>query len=85
MILPQDQHANEPPRRAWISVPDSDQTSYRASGEVMTEAALQYAVMKKALADLEAWIDRYSTLKGICGNAVATAKQQLVARLAASV
>lgn len=83
MILPSDDTSNQPPRRAWISVPD-DGTKYHRSAEVMDEAGLQLSVMKKALADLEAWIDRYSSLESICGNAVSTARSQLAARLAAS-
>jgi hypothetical protein len=83
-ILTTDPKSNEPPRRAWISVPDNP-TSYRAHAELLTEAALQLAVMKKALADLEAWIDRYHSLEEICGSAMATARAALRSRLAASI
>jgi hypothetical protein len=85
MILPnEDEDSNQPPRRAWISVGD-DGTKYHRVGEVLVEADLQLSVMKKALAELEGWIDRYASLESICGSAISTARTQLMSRLAASV
>jgi hypothetical protein len=82
MILADDKNSNQPPRRAWISVPDD---GYQRVAKVMDETDLQLAVMRRALADLESWIDRYGSLQNICGNAIVTARTALQARLAASV
>jgi hypothetical protein len=74
---------NEPPQRAWISVQDNG-VSYRGIEEVLTESRLQLAIMKRALSDLTAWQQRYKGLERICGGAVAAARAQLVAQIAAA-
>jgi hypothetical protein len=81
MILPIDAESNQPPRRAWLSVPGE---GYQTVAKVMDEAAMQYKVMRSALAELEGFIDRYNSLDSVCGSALKTARSQLAARLAAS-
>ena len=66
-------------RRAWLSIEDNG-VSYRGVEEVLSSQSLQVAVMKKALADLKAWEERYRDLDDICAL-VRAARMTLASRL----
>lgn len=68
---------------AWLSVKDPKGIAYRDIDQVVNEVDFQLAVMRRALADLEAWQSRYHSLEDICGGAVASARAQLIARIQA--
>lgn len=73
----------ERPMRAWISVADEG-TSYRGVREVLDEAGLQLAIMRRALSDLQGWLERYHSLEFICGSPLKTARDQLVEQILAA-
>lgn len=68
---------------AWLSVKDPKGIAYRDADQVIGEADFQLAVLRRGLADLEAWTARYRMLEDICGAAVASARAQLVAKITA--
>lgn len=68
------------PVRPWISVQDSG-VAYRSHEAVLSEVALQLAVLKRAYADLVGWMERYKNLDKICGGPMLAARTALSARI----
>lgn len=81
VLLPDDPTSNQPPKRAWTSVPDPTGVSYRRVTEILTQGSLQLAVMKRALADLRGWLERYRMLQDLAGGAVSQAARNLAAQI----
>lgn len=52
--------------RAFLSISDTEGTSYRAYSEIMDSSDLQHAVLKQAKRDLEAFRRRYRGLQAVC-------------------
>ena len=61
---------------AFLSVNEKAGVSYRTFSDVMSSTDLQYAVLKQADRDLEAWESRYQELTDIC-KVVSTARGML--------
>lgn len=74
-----DEALDEPPR-AYLSVKDTDGTSYRRYRDVRESVDLQLAVLKQARADLSAFRRRYKALADIC-ELVQVAESEVVRRL----
>ncbi len=81
VLLPDDPTSNQPPKRAWTSVTDTDGAAYRRVSEILTQGSLQLAVMKRALADLRGWLERYRMLQDLAGGGVAQAAHNLAAQI----
>ena len=62
-----DDEDTEPPKRAWVSADDRDGIAYHSVvDEVLTSADLQLAVLRRALRDLQAFRERFNSLREIC-------------------
>jgi hypothetical protein len=82
VLLPDDPKSNQPPKRAWTSVSEPNNgVSYRRVDQIMRQADLQLAVMRRALADLRGWLERYRSLQDLCGSPVSQAAQHLATQI----
>ncbi len=81
VLLPDDPTSNQPPKRAWTSVSEPNGVSYRRVDAIMRQGDLQLAIMRRALADLRGWLERYRSLQDLCGSPVAQAAQNLATQI----
>jgi hypothetical protein len=64
----EDTTTDEPPRRAFLSIYEDGERSYRSVQEVLTSASLQLALLHDAERDLKAFESRYDEFVEICSK-----------------